>query len=73
MRLSVRFRRERFTAGSRRGGKGDKSVIPRARSRRWAACTAIFICHGEQDIFAVISVRKNTGVNGVHDLSPFTV
>ena len=27
--LSVRFRRERFTAGAQRGGKGDKSVIYR--------------------------------------------
>ena len=37
--LSVRFRR---------GGKGDNSVILRARSRRWAAFIAIFICHGEE-------------------------
>ena len=46
--LSVRFRHERFTAGARRSGKGDKSVIPRAQSRRWAAFIAIFICHGEE-------------------------
>ena len=46
--LSGRFRRERFTAVPRRGGKGDKSVIPRARSRRWAVFIAIFICHGEE-------------------------
>ena len=46
--LSGRFRRERFTARARRGGKGDKSVIPQARSRRWAAFIAIFICHGEE-------------------------
>ena len=43
--LSGRFRRERFAAGPRRGGKG---VIPRARSRRWADFIAIFICHGEE-------------------------
>ena len=46
--LSGRFRRERFTAVPRRGGKGDKSVIPLARSRRWAVFIAIFICHGEE-------------------------
>ena len=46
--LSSRFWRERFTAGARRGGNGDKSVIPRARSRRWAAFIALFICHGEE-------------------------
>ena len=46
--LSGRFRRERFTAGPRRGRKGNKSVIPRARSRRWAVFIAIFICHGEE-------------------------
>ena len=46
--LSGCFRRERFTAGARRGGKGDKSVITRARSRQWAAFIAIFICYGEE-------------------------
>ena len=46
--LSGRFWRERFTAGPRLGGKGNKSVIPRARSRRWAVFIAIFICHGEE-------------------------
>ena len=45
--LSGRFRHERFTARARMGRKGDKSVIPRARSRRWIAFIAIFICHGE--------------------------
>ena len=42
------FQHERFTAGARRGGKGDKSVILRTRSRRWAVFIAIFICHGEE-------------------------
>ena len=40
------------------------------------ASIAIFICHGEEanGIFAqCLSVHKNTGVNGVHGLSPFTV
>ena len=46
--LSGRFRHERFTAGPRWGGKGDKSVIPRARSRRWAVSIVIFICYGEE-------------------------
>ena len=70
--LSVRFRRERFIAGARRGGKGNESVISRARSRRWAVFIAIFICHGEEakDIFAqCLSVRKNIGVNGFHGLT----
>ena len=74
--LSGCFRRERFTAGARQGGKGDKSIIPRARSRRWAVFIAIFICHGEEanGIFLqCLSVRKNTGVNGFHTLSRFTV
>ena len=39
--LSVRYRRERFTTGARRGGKGDKNVIPRARARKWAVFIAI--------------------------------
>ena len=30
------------------GRKGDKIVTPRARSRKWAAFVAIFICHGEE-------------------------
>ena len=65
--LSVRSRHERFTTGARRGGKGDKSVIPRARSRRWAAFIAIFICHGEE-----ASGILHT-VNGFHGFSPFTI
>ena len=74
--LSVRFWPEGFTAGARRGGKGDKSVIPRARSRRWAAFITIFMCHGEEanGIFShgVYQCAK-TRVNGFHGLSPFTV
>ena len=46
--LSVRYRRERFTAGARMGRKGDKSVIPRALSRKWASFIAIIICHEEE-------------------------
>ena len=46
--ITFGFRRERFTVVPRRGGKGDKSVIPLARSRRWAVFIAIFICHGEE-------------------------
>ena len=48
--LSVLHRRERGTAGAQLGKKPYKRVIPRARSRRWAAFIATFICHGERDI-----------------------
>ena len=30
------------------GRKGNKNVIPRARSRKRAAFIAIYICHGEE-------------------------
>ena len=74
--LSVRFRRERFTAGARRGGRGDKSVILRARSRRWAVFIAILFAKVKKRrgyFVQCLSVRKNTGGNGFHGLSPFTV
>ena len=77
MTLSVRYQRKRFTAGARRGRKGDKSVIPRARATKGAIFIAILNCYGEEanDIFCTvfIVVCKNTGVNGFHGLSPFTV
>ena len=46
--MSVRYWRERFTAGVRMGRKGDKSIIPRARSREWAAFLSILFCLGEE-------------------------
>ena len=71
--LSVCCRREKFTAGARMGRKGDKSVIPQAHSRKWAAFIAIFICHGEEatGIFYTVFISgQNTVVNGVHGFSP---
>ena len=57
--------------------KGDKNVIPRAHSRKWAAFIAILFAmvkKKQTGCFAqCLSVGKNTGVNGVHGLSPFTV
>ena len=42
------FRRERFIAGPRMRRKGDKSIIPQACSRKWAAFIAILFCHGKE-------------------------
>ena len=74
--LSGHFRRERFTAGARRGGKGDKSVIPRACSRRWAVFIAISICHGAEAngifLYNVYRCPKNLIQVCFHGLSPFT-
>ena len=74
--LSVRYWRERFSAGARLGRKGEKSIRPRACSRKWAVLIVISICHGEEAngifLYIVYQRAKITGVNGVHGLSPFT-
>ena len=46
--LSMRYRRERFTAVARVGEKGDTGVIPRARLTKWTAFIAFLVCRGEE-------------------------
>ena len=41
--LSVRYWRERFSAGARLGRKGEKSIRPRACSRKWAVLIVVSI------------------------------
>ena len=46
--LSVHYQRKRFTVGARMGREGNKSIIPRACSRKWAAFIVLLFCHGEE-------------------------
>ena len=46
--LLVHYQRQRFTAIARMGSKGDKGILPRALSTKWAAFIATSICHGEE-------------------------